>query len=1188
MRMFSSFSPSLPRRAWLTFLMLAGTAACSAAQPHVLWQIGKFDDSSQEFRSQDIDYGSPSSDLIYTVGVNRDSDWIRFQPGPANAETGGRLHPFTVRFALDQQPRGLYQLRVAILYETPRLSALRLSINGHQGLFYFHPRLDLAAGDWEGTFVPQTSRDEKTIDIPADWLVRGQNNIVFTAVDQPATPQHSQGDIAPGQSGLVYDAISFAQQPDAAYSRGAVSVLAEPTIFYSQSASGLEEIVDVFASLDDGARTRGQVKLSVNSHELTQPLALDGAFGEQRIRFSVPEWQGNASATIAIDGKRFQVPLTAAKKWTLDIVPQEHLDIGFTDYRAKVAELQSESVDGVLEIERTRPDFRWTLDGAWIAGQYLASRSPAQQQAFLEAIRKGGIVLPPQFANQHTGVASLEGLIRSLYPAQKLAQQYHLPVGAANITDVPSYSWSYASVLHDAGIRYLAAGSNSWRAPAMLIGRWNEKSPFYWEGPDGGRVMMWYSRAYLQLASMFGTPPTLPAVEDAAPVFLQAYTRPDYRANSVIVFGSQLENTPLDQQQVELPQQWAQTYAFPKLVFTTFKEAMASLEQQFNGDLPVYRGDLGPYWEDGFASDAFHTALHRRNQQQILTAEKMSAVPALFQPNLRPDQTTLDDAWHNMLLFDEHTWTAAGATTQPEGDQNRIQLQQKQLEPVIARNDIAQTIERSWAQLESLLSPRQDSIAVFNSLSWPRSGWVDVDLPADRTLIDPATNAPVRAVILRQEAGVALPGFGSATNRVRFRAADVPGLGYKLFAIAPAANSSALQPSSDASALQTQVLENRYYRVTLDAAHGAICSIFDKQMQRELVDASSPYSFGAYVYVQGGDDMPSNSLYRYGAVQHLPELYPTEAANGRIISISSSAQGTTAVLESSAPNTPSIRTTIVLSADEKRIDISYALHKNATLQKEAAYIAFPLVAQHPQFRYETQNGWVDPAHDELAGGSREWYAVHHWAAMSDGTATVAIIPRDAPLVCFGDIVRGAWPTEFHPRSGAIFSWLMSNYWDTNFASSQGGDFEFHYTFVSGASFNGADLTRLGWETMTPLENDPVHPSVSAGALSGDAASFLSIDRPGVVLTTWKLAENGDGSILRLEDTTGEPGSVHIASDLLRIAQAWRTNVLEENQTELPAGANGIGVDVPAFGIVTIRIRTQPLPPRSDASKGAAS
>ena len=67
-----------------TLLMMCGLVAPAFSQ-HVLWQIGKFDDSSQEFRSQGIDYGDPRSNVIYTIGKSSDSDWPRFQPGPANA-----------------------------------------------------------------------------------------------------------------------------------------------------------------------------------------------------------------------------------------------------------------------------------------------------------------------------------------------------------------------------------------------------------------------------------------------------------------------------------------------------------------------------------------------------------------------------------------------------------------------------------------------------------------------------------------------------------------------------------------------------------------------------------------------------------------------------------------------------------------------------------------------------------------------------------------------------------------------------------------------------------------------------------------------------------------------------------------------------------------------------------------------
>src|SRR6185369_14394478 len=145
------------RCAVLALFLVACATSFAQSRGQVIWRIGEFNTSSGEFRSQDIDYSSPTSDITFEVGKSKTQDWIRFQPGPANGMTGGRLHPFTIRFALGAPPRGIYRLKLAVLYETPRLSFLKLAVNGHTGLFYFHPNLDFNAGDWEGTFVPQTS-----------------------------------------------------------------------------------------------------------------------------------------------------------------------------------------------------------------------------------------------------------------------------------------------------------------------------------------------------------------------------------------------------------------------------------------------------------------------------------------------------------------------------------------------------------------------------------------------------------------------------------------------------------------------------------------------------------------------------------------------------------------------------------------------------------------------------------------------------------------------------------------------------------------------------------------------------------------------------------------------------------------------------------------------------------------------
>jgi hypothetical protein len=716
----------------------------------------------------------------------------------------------------------------------------------------------------------------------------------------------------------------------------------------------------------------------------------------------------------------------------------------------------------------------------------------------------------------------------------------------------------------------------------MLQARWNEKSPFYWEGPDGGRVLMWYSRAYLQTATLFGTPPGVAAVRDSLPVFLQAYAGPHYKANAAIIFGTQLENTILSKEQAYLRGEWQKEYAWPRLEYSNFAEAMGEIEKQFGQEIPVYRGDLGPYWEDGFGSDSQHTALHRQNQQRIQSAEKLAAIPALLNPELSPDRRVLAQAWNNMLLFDEHTWTCVGATTQPEHEQTVNQIALKGARTTEADREITESLQRSWAQLESFLGPKDPSLVVFNSLNWHRSGMVTFDLQDGLGIFD-ATGKPVPYEVISVGKSTPLPGFGGGYRRVRFLADGIPGLGYKLFALRNVTDGHGTDSSGKAIAENT--FENPYYRITVDPSSGAISKIWDKELNRELVDSASPVRFGAYLYVTGADDMPNNSLYRYGATLKPPALSTAVSSHGRLLGAKQVPFGTIITMEASAPNTPTIRLEITLYDAKRQIDLAYHLHKEATIKKEAVYIAFSFAANNPEFGYDTQNGWVNPARDELPGGSHEWYAVQHWAAVHDAGFMAAVIPQDAPLVAFGDIVRGNWPTQFDPKSSAIFSWLMTNYWGTNFAPQQGGDFTFRYSLVSAPSLDPAQLTRLGDEAVTPLEIDQVGSATAPGKLPSEAASLLEVDNPAIAVATWKLAEDGKGSILRLQEIAGQSQSVDIRSAYLKMSRAWRCSLLEDDLREITTGVHDFRIDVKPFEIVTLRLQTTPdLPKESSNSK----
>jgi len=152
------------------------------------------------------------------------------------------------------------------------------------------------------------------------------------------------------------------------------------------------------------------------------------------------------------------------------------------------------------------------------------------------------------------------------------------------------------------------------------------------------------------------------------------------------------------------------------------------------------------------------------------------------------------------------------------------------------------------------------------------------------------------------------------------------------------------------------------------------------------------------------------------------------------------------------------------------------------------------------------------------------------------------MPLDVPLVTLGDINRGEWPEQFGKRPGTIFSYVMNNYWDTNYRARQGGHFRFHYVVTNAPSTNAQELSHTGWEGITPLEanvvttqdkalspelgtaqsGDPRYADAAtqiellhmARPLSAKTDSFIDIEDPSVILETWKTAEDGNGTILR--------------------------------------------------------------------------
>jgi hypothetical protein len=689
------------------------------------------------------------------------------------------------------------------------------------------------------------------------------------------------------------------------------------------------------------------------------------------------------------------------------------------------------------------------------------------------------------------------------------------------------------------------------------LGRWQTRSPFWWEGPDGAKVLMAYTRQYSSLWFVCGLPPHEAGCRDGLPTLFQTSESANYKPDTILMFGSQLENTDLIPGEGEFVRSWNAKYAWPRLQLATFRDYFETIDKRFGSQLETVRGDFGPYWEDGIATDAQFAALYRATESRAMAVEKLASVAALPQAEWAPPMESLRRLWRDLVLYAEHTYTSSGGYSRPESEQSTRQIETKHFDVTDARETAHWIAQESMSRLLDAIRIEPPALVVFNSLTHARNGLVEIDLGNGMQVVDAESGRPAALECMLE---------GSGYRRVRFMADRVPALGYRVYRMQAGGTAP---PSTNPKPGNT--IENEFYRVTVDATRGAISSLLDKQTGRELVDAKSPYLLDQYVYAAGGDN---TQLIHFSA--HLPaaKLNVSTSAGASEVHAIATPWGASLNYRTSGPHAPRIDVAIRLFNGEKRIEILNRIQKEPVSDKEAIYFAFPFAVAEPQFEYEGQNGSVNPARDELAGGCREWYASGHWARVSGGGISAAVIPVDAPLVTFGDIDRGLWPEKFGPRSSTIFSYALNNYWHTNFPRVQSGEFTFRYVISSGATLDPAALSRLGRESMTPLEtgmlakNDKVG---LRGTLPATTASFLGVDQDGVEIETFKPAEDGQGHIVRLLETAGRERKVRLSSQLLEFSRAWLSTAAEDQLRELPVTKDGVDVALPRYGIVTLRV-----------------
>ena len=869
---------------------------------------------------------------------------------------------------------------------------------------------------------------------------------------------------------------------------------------------------------------------------------------------------------------------------TLYVVNHSHTDIGFTDHQDVCFRQHSEFIDQALDLcEATRdyPEearYRWVCEVTGTTERYLRGATEPQRKRFVDWHKRGALDVAGMQYNL-TPLLDVEQLHRTLYPVRRMRDEFDVDARVAMQCDVNGISWLYADLLPAVGIEFLTMAINPIRGGAPQP----RPSAFWWEGPSGGRVLVWNGYHYL-----FGRSTAKLGdwrfVERSLPQLIHRLEDdPGYPFDFLYCQAThpiRVDNGPPDPRMPDFVRDWNAGGRTPRIVLTTPREFGRLLRDRHGADLPTRRGDWTDWWADGVASSAFETGLNRTTHELLAQAEALAAW-------LRArghggwDVSRAADLYEGATLYDEHTWGAFASIDAPASAWTRSQWNRKAsfaygawagAHDVLARaaNGIAGQIAEPGPEGRFNLGdltpeeayPPSDTgeLLVLNTLPWERP--VVIEEPELR-----GGAAPSGMLDMFVPPGVPWGGDKPVTARRRV-AGTVPAFGFTFLPLDT-------PPPEDDLRVEPALIENAHYQVRVDPSSGAIRSWVDKGLGHDFAGEYRGWRAGQYVYERVDAPEGREALFAadfskedFGIGRTDTPFHRTTVTELLVHPAVLSGGRASITIEMRAEGMGSGRCTLSLESARRVLHVDWVLDKEHVTDPEAVFIAFPFNLGDPWFLADLNGIPCRPNTDQLPGSVRDWFPVQRWVDVSDGERGVTLAPLDAPLVQLGGVTTGRWATTLDAEAPVIMSWALHNHWMVNFKASQGGEIPLRYRLTThGGPCDPGAAARFAAEQSVPAL------VLRDRRRTGDGSgSFLGIRPDAGVIISAKPAEDGDGVVVRLRNARRAPREVPVTFGYPRPRSAHHTSPVEVDGDPLTLDDDGLTVSLPALGVRSLRLR----------------
>ncbi len=781
-------------------------------------------------------------------------------------------------------------------------------------------------------------------------------------------------------------------------------------------------------------------------------------------------------------------------------VGHAHIDLAWLWRLGHAREKAARTFSTVLHLMRQYPEYSF-LQASPQAYKFLHQDYPDIFDHVEEMIgagrweAAGGMWVEPD-----CNIPNGESLVRQILLGKRyFRQQFGVDTHLLWLPDVFGYPWSLPQLLRRSGMPYFMTTKLSWNQFNQM-----PYDTFRWRGIDGSEVLAhfvttpeagdgsWHHTYNGQLTPF-----------DVKGVW-QNYQQKDLNDELIVIYGWGDGGGGPTQGMLESAALLRHVPGLPHVELGKAEPFFERLVERLEGaDVPVWDGELYLEFHRGtYTSQAQNKRRNRKAEVLYHDAEWMSTLADVVLEQQAYPLHTLHDGWELLLLNQFHDILPGSSIRQVYEDS---QEHYDQIERVGQA-----ALEQAQRALIGEIAAAQDSLVVFNDVSWTRNGLIECpgdDTLVTKTILQPdGQPSPVQVV---EHAG---------GRTVLFAVNDVPSLGYRTYRLVDRNNDDVAEPL----VVRPDYLENERYRITLNRS-GQIMRLWDKLYERDVLAANTVGN-----QLQAFQDKPMAfdawdvDIYYRDKLQPVDELID-------------------AMVEEKGPlravlrlrwrfHSSSITQRIVIYAGSPRIDFRTEVdwHEQQTLLK----VAFPIAVRTTKATYDIQWGNIErPTHWNTSWDWARFETVgHKWVDVSEGNYGVALL---------NDCKYGHDVKDNIMRLTLIKSPIRPD------PHADQGNHQFTYSLLPHAG---------GWRDGNVVAqayalNYPLRAATIAAQPAGRAPNcfaFAATTSEHVIVETVKRAEDDDAWIVRAYEYKQQRGAVEITFGRA-VQHAVECNLLEEEE-----------------------------------------